>query len=154
MKTKAQFSRCHISSELVHKITKGASNIGEGFWITLKNDDVAIVQNILLCGLGVDDEIKVRSGDEDRGEHPNEFVRVVKRKSRVTGVRYSLRNGDEVQNSLPVECSEFLKELETQKIRFEGCSKGLALMQYPRKMTRQSFVKQINSGPFVFEEIR
>lgn len=154
MKTKPKFNRCYIDSKHVFKITKGGSTTGEGFWITLKHDDIGIVQNILLCGLGVGDEIKVRAGVEDYGEHPNEFVKILKRNCRVVGVRYKLQNGDEMPKYLPVECSEFLKGLEKQEIRFEGCVKGLALMQYPKTMRKATFLKQINSGPFLFEEIR
>jgi hypothetical protein len=123
---KKKYSRCFISSEQADELTNGESPIAEGFFITLKNDDIAIVQNILVCGLGVGDEIRVRSGSEELGEHPNMFVDVVKRNCVVWYLKYSLIDYEQIPDKLPREASDFIRSLEQNNILFSSMMKGCA----------------------------
>lgn len=146
-----KFSRCHISSEQVRTLTDGESAMGEGFWITLKNDDIGIVQNILLCGLGVGDEIRVRSGEEDAGEHPNEFVEVVKRNCNVVYLSYTYEGFNKDSKKLPKKVIEFIDSLKEHGILFEHALHGIACVQYPIDMSDAEFERLIGSGPLEYE---
>jgi hypothetical protein len=146
------YHRCFITAEQVNNLSDGEWAIPEAFYITLKNDDVAIVENILACGLGVGDVIRVRSGDEDLHEHPNMFVEVIERKSAVAYMRYELAGWDASSKKFPQDAKLFLKSLEKHRILFEGVMTGIGALQRPIDMSFEDFEQHINSGPFVFEK--
>lgn len=148
-KATKNLDRCHISSECVSKLTDGEWAVGEGFWITLVNDDEAIVENILLCGLGVGDRIRIRSGDTE--EHRNEFVEVIERKSKVMYFQYRLEGYNTLPDKFPSRAIAFMKILEELHIRCEPMAKGFLAIQCPLDMEDEQLLQHINCGPFLFD---
>lgn len=143
-------SRCHISAQQACDLSNEADCLGEGFWITLVSDDLARVENILLCGLGVGDIIRVRSGDIDKEEHPNEFVELVERKSNVVVMQFTLHGYDSLPDKFPSDARAFIEILKHLDIKCEAMMAGLMAIQYPLDMSEEKFLGYVNSGPFVF----
>lgn len=150
MKGTKKLLRCRITSESVAELTEGAWSVAERFYIVLKNDDVAVIQNILLCGLGVGDEIRVQTVTDDYGEDSNQFVKVEKRNCKVYAFKYELPGYDLSNNKMPNVARKFLQILETLKIKFEPMTPGFAAVQCPIDMDDDVFFKLINQGPFEF----
>lgn len=142
--------RCGIDEKQVRELNDDPSAIGEGFYITLLSDDLARVENILLCGLGVGDIIRVRSGDAEKHEHPNMFVSVVERKCKVVFVPYSLVDHDTLPEQFPTDAIAFMQILEHLHIKCEPVTKGWMAIQYPIAMRADEFLRHINCGPFKF----
>jgi hypothetical protein len=146
----SRYSRCHITAAQACDLSNDSHALAEGFWITLINDDLAKVENILLCGLGVGDIIRVRSGDCDSGEHTNEFVEIVQRKSNVVFMRYALHGYDTLPDKFPSDARAFIEILTHLNIKCEAMMPGMLAIQYPLIMSEDKFLDYINSGPFVF----